>query len=929
MSIEILRLKEELDTGWPWPLDAVQNWFEDLWNWVSEAAYGAVNNLINLIPGWVRDWFGNVWIAAHKIGYEALYLVDEWTSGIPEPIRSIVKFFLLPAALSKKVYEDVLHPRLNWLWSQIEPALESAKEKIVTAFDGAFSTAAETFKKALEGLGEILKPAVKFLYDLFKPLIDPIAGAITGIRDFLFKTIPEAWNNFWSEVKERWDGFIKTIEDFKTKVGKLIDDIYTFFTKTLPEWGAKIIDWLKEKISPFVEMIAGLVKPIADKVYTLYRDFINSTTAGLTESIKPGSPEKEVLEQVKKLVEEMKKRVDKLAEQARKGSPVTQAVIFEITNITLNVMAGSEIAEIAGMAADQAHPLKNIGIREKIVKFIEKLGIPQLTVGVLMGWASYGALPLIRRWWRKQFRPELPDVTEIKTWTLRGLMKVEESKELLAEHGYSDQFIEYMIKSWEVIPPISDLITFVVREVISPEDFYGWAAKQGLTEYWAKNYWEAHWVLPSFDNLREAFWRGIISEEEYKKYIVWHDYKPEPRPGISKSDQAIMAELSYKLPGRIDARWMVRWGLISKEDLKALTKAEGMHPKWIDKVTEAEYLNQLLEERTRVKSEYTSSYAKGLISREKLEEKLRSVRFIDEEIQYLLDAADEARRRELVEMALKTLTERWKRGKITRADFEDSARTLGLEDEYIKRYADKVEEGFREYERVDLTKDERKSIASFLMNKYKRGYMTEEELQRRLEALELTQDEVDLRMRLAAEEYDYELKEMLKESYIAAYRKDQIDEEKLRELLTSLGLRTDYIETTIKAESYRKRVQRVEVETITDKIAKLDYQEKQQLLYIQDLTTDLQAKERIYTATIDLWKERINRLQEQIQLTVDPAKRAKLEAQLRQMQIQADLAITKAEAAYIDAKEKLESAQAKLDEIRREKEVLRRALGVT
>jgi len=410
------------------------------------------------------------------VGYGAWVLLDEWTSGIPEPIRSIVKFFLLPAAVGKKVFEDVLWPGLTWLWQQIEPALEAAKEKIVTAFDGAFNVAAETFKKALEGLGEVFKPVVKFLYDLFKPLIDPIAGAISSIRDFFFKTIPEAWGNFVNWVKEKWEGFMNAVEEFKTKVVKLIDDIYTFFTKTLPEWRAKIIDWLRKKVDAFVGMIAGLVKPVADKAYALYRDFINSTTAGLTESIKPSSPEKEVLEQVKKLVEEMKKRVDKLAEQARKGSPVTQAVIFEITNITLNVLAGSEVAEIAGMAADQAHPIKNIGIREKIVRFIEKLGIPQLTIGVLMGWASYGAMPLIRRWWRKQFRPELPDVTELKTWTLRGLMKVEETKDLLAEHGYSDQFIEYMIKSWEVIPPISDLITFVVREVISPEDFSGWAA---------------------------------------------------------------------------------------------------------------------------------------------------------------------------------------------------------------------------------------------------------------------------------------------------------------------------------------------------------------------------------------------------------------------------------------------------------------------
>ena len=55
-----------------------------------------------------------------------------------------------------------------------------------------------------------------------------------------------------------------------------------------------------------------------------------------------------------------------------------------------------------------------------------------------------------------------------------------------------------------VIPSISDLITFVVREVITPDEFYDWAAKQGLSREWAENYWEAHWRLPSFENLREA-----------------------------------------------------------------------------------------------------------------------------------------------------------------------------------------------------------------------------------------------------------------------------------------------------------------------------------------------------------------------------------------------------------------------------------------
>jgi hypothetical protein len=213
------------------------------------------------------------------------------------------------------------------------------------------------------------------------------------------------------------------------------------------------------------------------------------------------------------------------------------------------------------------------------------------------------------------------------------------------------------------------------------------------------------------------------------------------------------------------------------------------------------------------------------------------------------------------------------------------------------------------------------------MKKYQAGYITQDELQTRLEALELSSDEIDLRIRLANEEYDFNLKETLKDAYISAYRKNQIDEPRLRELLTSLGLRGDYVETVINAEKIKKKVERVEVESLSDRLAKLEYQEKQQLLYIQDLSTDLDAKQKIYQATQDLWNERIKKLEDEISMTTDPAKKEKLQYQLTQTQIQAQLAITRAEAAYVDVKEKMESAQAKLDEIRREKDVVRKAMG--
>jgi phage-related protein len=905
----------------------VQSWFEDLFNWIGEAATGAVKALASLIPGWVKDWFEQAFQAIEHIGYEAWKLTEEWTEGIPEPVRSIFRVILLPAGVGKKVFEDVLLPNLNWLWNQITSGLEDAKNAITTAFDGAFSAVADTFKNALSGLAETFKPVVEFFTNLLKPLVDPIIGALTGVYDFFTKDIPKAFSDFYSWLKSGWEGFLKALGEFSGMVGDFFNGIYAFFTKELPDILKDAFTWIFQRASEIAGAIVKLIKPVADAVYSIYRDFVKAVTSGLTESIKPGSPEKEVKQQIENLIKEMNKRVKELAEKSKKGSPIAEAFVASVEETTVAVLAGSEVAEIMGAAADAAHPIKTLQVREKIKDFIGKIGVDRLTTGVLMGWATYGALPLVQRWWRKQFRPTLPSEGDLRTWYLRGYSKEEEVRELLAEHGYSDGFIDNMIKSWQIIPGVSDLITFVVREVITPEDFYKWSAMQGLSDYWAKNYWEAHWVLPSFSDLREAFWRGIISEAEFKKYIVWHDYKPEPRPGISKSDQEIMAQLSYRLPGRMDARWMLRWGIINRSDLEELTKAEGMHPQWIPKVAEAEYLNQLLDERSRVKSEYQSSFAKGMITRETLEAKLREVKFIDDEIKYLLDASDEARRRELRTMALKTLEQRWKRGKITRSEFEENARVLGLDADYIKAYADQVEASLREVEKVDLTKDERKSYASFLIRKYKAGYMTEEELQRRLEALELTPDEIELRMRNASEEYEFEVKEMLKDAYIAAYRKEQIDESKLQELLTSLGLRSDYVAEILTAEKYRKKVERVEVETLSDRLEKLRAQEKQQLLYIQDLQTDLEAKERIYNATQALWNERIKRLQDEIAITTDPAKRSALEAKLRELEINANMAITRAEETYVNAKEKIERASARLDEIRREIETVQKAMS--
>jgi len=75
--------------------------------------------------------------------------------------------------------------------------------------------------------------------------------------------------------------------------------------------------------------------------------------------------------------------------------------------------------------------------------------------------------------------------------------------------------------------------------------------------------------------VKKARHRGDIDDGELDKFLVLHDYKPTPRVGIKTSDADLAAGLIWDLPGRIDARWMYRWGEIDAAGLRDLLVKDG------------------------------------------------------------------------------------------------------------------------------------------------------------------------------------------------------------------------------------------------------------------------------------------------------------------------------------------------------------------
>ena len=162
----------------------------------------------------------------------------------------------------------------------------------------------------------------------------------------------------------------------------------------------------------------------------------------------------------------------------------------------------------------------------------------------------------------------VPDAASLYAMNLRGLAPGANLVDRFQDAGYNVQDAEALDALKYFIPPPQDLITMSVRDVFTPEivrkyrqdedfppDFAKWAKQQGISEFWARKYWQAHWVLPSVQMGYEMLHRRVITEAELKDLMRAQDIMPGWR------DQLV--EISYRPYTRVDIRRMHRVGVLS------------------------------------------------------------------------------------------------------------------------------------------------------------------------------------------------------------------------------------------------------------------------------------------------------------------------------------------------------------------------------
>jgi hypothetical protein len=416
----------------------------------------------------------------------------------------------------------------------------------------------------------------------------------------------------------------------------------------------------------------------------------------------------------------------------------TEDALSSIQNVIRAVVRGSQTLGALNVAAELLHPLKNasfehlfghegwtgvaIGTLESLVApLIDYLyevtimplvrsAIPgmippeaileQMAVKGIIDPISYTNLMLTKGY--NAFSASLMllnaakalDPDTIITLLRRGEIDTNTAYQKLRANMFTLEDAGLQLKLQDIIPNVQDLITFVVREVITPEDFTMWAEKQGLNKFWSGCYWEAHWRLPSVETVVDAFHRGVITAEELSKYLVWHDYKPTPRPGISVTDIDIFRATQKTLFTRVDARYAYEFGFWDFDRLVKHFQDLGYEDDALDQAL-VQVGRTLTEEKGKLETQAINDYTAGYISAEQLEVDLKALGLSPDRVEMRLQLANRKFEAEFKADLIKIYCTQYQNDLIDEADLDSALAEFIIND--LVRWAIVEREKARKY----------------------------------------------------------------------------------------------------------------------------------------------------------------------------------------------------------------------------------------
>jgi len=259
------------------------------------------------------------------------------------------------------------------------------------------------------------------------------------------------------------------------------------------------------------------------------------------------------------------------------------------------------------------------------------------------------------------------DLSDIRTIYYRANKDDTWLNENLSKIGYSDDTIEDLKVIFPFYPGVGDLVRFAVREVYYPDyvrkyglddeyppEYEEAAKKAGLPPEQAKNYWRAHWILPSILQGYEMLHRNVIGSEELGDLFKAVDIMPYWREKLEA--------ISYNPLTRVDVRRMYNTGTLGEAEVLEAYKAVGYNDKNAKLMTDFTKNFYQPAEKRLSRTDILDGYKRKFLNQGEATELLEYLGYDPDEIMFYFAKVDHKEAEEDKKEAVALVKDMYKKG---------------------------------------------------------------------------------------------------------------------------------------------------------------------------------------------------------------------------------------------------------------------------
>ena len=576
------------------------------------------------------------------------------------------------------------------------------------------------------------------IYKIFSPLIDPMRSFFEKVRDFFLVDVPRFFvdvKDFFLGIKDRLGDLYRWLDD---KARRFIDTVIDFVTKDIPGFFTDIKDRLGrlgEGIKNFfTKELPEYVKEYLSRIADFLRENIADPVVNALRRF--WEAEVEGIRRLLGMASDYYMQLSAVYEREGLEGVFARFIPIMAAGAAVAVAADLLSIKIAGTGIDPQ------SIRQYLDRTVFRLISPEIFTSVFLAIAVQKPLEYVVR---RVFRTERPNPSDALNFLSKNLITEEQALHYLQIAGYPDEIARTYLRS-------------IYRE-------------------------------PPFEAVFTAYRRGKIDDREYRVWLsVLNIDRAETLNG-TLYPYRVLEEAAYRLPSPFVLTYAVETGEISEDVLRRILEYDLLHPEFIDVMVKGLMWRAARDERSLLRKYVIDSYIDGALSSEQLQHYLGVLGLSGDLTGSLLDAADLARRKSIRRKALSYLEKQFLEGYMDRSDFINQLVSYGFDEELVREYAALLEYVRDNYMVVKETRDERSSLKAALVNKYKRGLLTDEELEAELRKLNLNEIEIALTLSRAKLEFDAEQKEILFNDLIEKMKQGWISKSEFTDQCQRLGIK--------------------------------------------------------------------------------------------------------------------------------------------